>query len=196
MKNDEVSLLDIIFDSLKFYDNDFVLQLLCYYNDKTTISISDLIQQIDKFKISKSTKYTNNNTDKYLINECNKKEVNIYIIKYLIEHGANINKEDRKGETPLFNVCRNGNEIIVKYLVKHGADVNKENKYGKTPLFDACFSGNEKIVKYIVEHGAEINKEILNGETPLFEACLCGNLDTVKYLTISEIFNGTWCRYK
>jgi len=50
------------------------------------------------------------------------------IVKCLVEHGANINKETDYGETPLFNACKSGNEAVVKYLVKLGANMNKEKK--------------------------------------------------------------------
>jgi len=45
-----------------------------------------------------------------------------------IRHG--VDKENVIGETPLFNVCKDGNENIFNYLVKHGADINKVNNYG------------------------------------------------------------------
>ena len=52
------------------------------------------------------------------------------LVKYLVEHGAEINKEkNRDGETPLFNACLSGNEDVVKYLVEHGTDINKKSKY-------------------------------------------------------------------
>ena len=184
VKEENIKLLDIIFNSLKFYDNAFILQLLLHFKNKIAISTSDLNQLIsnEKFKISLNTKYSRN-IDKYLINECNKKIINIYILKYLIKNGIDINKEDCLGETPLFHACYRGNEAIVKYLIELGADINKENWYGRTPLFDACYSGNEARVKYLIEHGADINKEKKrDGETPLFDACYRGNEAIVKYL--------------
>jgi len=53
IKNSEISLLYIIFGYLKFFYNDFILQLLFYYKNKITISTIDFNQQIsnDKFKI-------------------------------------------------------------------------------------------------------------------------------------------------
>jgi len=56
------------------------------------------------------------------------------IVKYLIEQGDDINKENWKKETPLFNVYESGSEVIVKYLVEHGADINIKNCYGNTTL--------------------------------------------------------------
>jgi len=68
MKDENVTLLDIIFSHLKFYNNEIA------------ISTMNLIQQIsnEKFKISIYTNYSSNRIDKYLINECNKKDTNIY----------------------------------------------------------------------------------------------------------------------
>ncbi|OUM58750.1 hypothetical protein PIROE2DRAFT_22739, partial [Piromyces sp. E2] len=54
---------------------------------------------------------------------------NIKVVKYLVEHGADINKENYERETPLFYACKSGNEAVIKYLVERGADINKENKY-------------------------------------------------------------------
>ena len=45
------------------------------------------------------------------------------MVKYLVEHGANINEVNRDNETPIFKACKYGNEAIVKYLVKHDADM-------------------------------------------------------------------------
>ncbi|OUM56154.1 hypothetical protein PIROE2DRAFT_49921, partial [Piromyces sp. E2] len=46
------------------------------------------------------------------------------IVKYLIEHGANVNEENKYGKTPIFDAYTSGNEAIVKYLVEQGADIN------------------------------------------------------------------------
>jgi len=214
IKDENTILLDIIFSNLKFYENEFILRLLLHYKNKTAISISDFNKQIsnEKFKILTNTEYSYNDSGKYLINECNKKDINIYIIKYLIEHGADINKGNWEGETPLLYTCYNKNEIfakkfieylsdinkndfislfetfssknevVIKYLIKHGADINKRNWYGETPLFRACSSGNEAIVKYLVKHGAYINKKSKKGETPLFKVCSNNNEALLKYL--------------
>ncbi len=40
------------------------------------------------------------------------------IVKYLIEHGLDINEEDNDGYTPLLVACQYGYISIVKYLVE------------------------------------------------------------------------------
>ncbi|OUM57689.1 hypothetical protein PIROE2DRAFT_48513, partial [Piromyces sp. E2] len=90
----------------------------------------------------------------YLHNACRTGNENI--IKYLMKHGVDINKEDIYGETPIFSACSNGSVKVVKYLVKHGADIHIKNKNGVTVLFSACVrGGNENVVKLLVEHGAD-----------------------------------------
>jgi len=39
-------------------------------------------------------------------------------MKYLVEQGADIHKENEDGETPLFKACISRNVAIVKYLVE------------------------------------------------------------------------------
>jgi len=36
-----------------------------------------------------------------------------------VEHGADINKKNYSGETPLFEACHRGDEAMVKYLINH-----------------------------------------------------------------------------
>jgi ankyrin repeat protein len=50
-------------------------------------------------------------------------------MEYLVEHGADINKEDKDGRSPLFIACKIPNGSMVKYLVEHGANVNGIDLY-------------------------------------------------------------------
>jgi len=143
-----------------------------------------------------------NQTIKYnesLVTAC--KDGNETIVKYSVEHGANVNyigrnpkegKEPKNDEDfynddddydiPLLAACCHGNEAIVKYLVEHGANVNLNGKYN-TPLTAACKNGNESLVIYLIEHGANIDYEDnINSLTPLVAACISGKESIVKYL--------------
>ena len=53
IKENEMELLKIIFDNSKFYDDDFIKQLIYQYKYKTLISTKELNQEIskDKYKI-------------------------------------------------------------------------------------------------------------------------------------------------
>ena len=47
----------------------------------------------------------------------------------MVEHEANVNKIMKNfsycfsHSTPLFSVCKSGNEAVVRYLVEHGVDI-------------------------------------------------------------------------
>jgi len=138
---------------------------------------------------------------KTLLTENCEKE-NESMVKYLIEHGANVNVEGEvyilylndydcmdyrkiKVKTPLSIACEKENESLVKYLIEHGANVNLgcwEDEI-ETPLCIACRKGNVSIVRYLIEQGASINGEHANSyTTPLKIARNNGNESIVNYL--------------
>lgn len=56
------------------------------------------------------------------------------IVKLLINHGADINAKNERGETPLHLATRYCFNKIVKLLLENGADPNIKDNEGKTPL--------------------------------------------------------------
>jgi len=48
------------------------------------------------------------------------------IVKYLVEHDADVNKKNEYGEIPLIRACESRNENIINYLIEHGANINKK----------------------------------------------------------------------
>ncbi len=55
-------------------------------------------------------------------------------VTLLLEKGADINQQDRAGDTPLHGAVRGGSASIVSILIEAGAQVNVANKSGYTPL--------------------------------------------------------------
>ncbi|OUM70336.1 hypothetical protein PIROE2DRAFT_1470 [Piromyces sp. E2] len=148
--NNNIELLDIIFDTIAFYDKEFILNLLFYYKNKITLSTIDLKPQISKYKISREKDQNcsseNIGSSIYLFQPCY--DGKIELIRYLIEHGVNTDIYNKLQETPLtissninfgikatpvYEAYTNGHENIVKYLVKQGADINKSKTLTETP---------------------------------------------------------------
>lgn len=131
------------------------------------------------------------------------------MVKYFVEHGADVNVRDYCWETPLTRAIEYKYWKLATYLVEHGADVNVhvDNSHWKTPLteailhkhfdlaklivdkganslYEALFyaikSGSLDMVRYLVEHGADVNER--DYDTLLMRASECGNLNIVKYL--------------
>jgi len=164
LKDNNIELLDIVFNSIKFFNTDFILNLLNHYKNKISISTSKLNQQIEKYKIStKKDKHIwcnyYNSSNIYVVNACENGKDNL--LKWVYEQlKIDIrNLCGKNGETLLFIACQNGNLKLVKFLVELGENINKSNRYGETPFFHACKSGNVELVEYLIKLGVDINKK-------------------------------------
>lgn len=111
------------------------------------------------------------------------------LIKYFIEHGANINIGDRNWNTPLIYSCKakhlNEFKSIIKIFIESGADINKANKEGKTALFylmENLIMNNyniedyESFIKYLIDHGANFLKITKNFNNPFNILSKCKKL--------------------
>ena len=74
------------------------------------------------------------------------------IVNMLLEAGADVNQQDKEGDTAISRVIINldrNYEKIVKELLEAGADVNAKNKYELTALMLASKGGHTHIVKLL-----------------------------------------------
>ena len=70
--------------------------------------------------------------------------------KDLVEHGADIEVVNNKGETPLFSKSKEGEVDIVKYLLSVGANKNAKTINGQTAYdlaFTASLASNKEKLK-------------------------------------------------
>lgn len=58
-------------------------------------------------------------------------------VQLFLDAGADLNRRDQYGNTPLMGAAGNSDAQSVALLLKLGADVNARNDYGKTPLLMA-----------------------------------------------------------
>lgn len=86
----------------------------------------------------------------------------VEVINYLLENGADVNYQNKDGNTPLFFVKHTE---IAKLFLLYGADVNIKNNDGKTALFHC---GNLYICRLLIRHGANVNHPDNYGRTPIF----------------------------
>lgn len=110
------------------------------------------------------------------------KKEDLKLIRYLVQHQANINDYDIYGETALMSVCESGNKKIAKILLKHDADTDAQNRWGDTALMAACIKGNIGIVRLLLRHGADTEIRGRFGRTALLFACWQGKIDIVRLL--------------
>lgn len=76
-------------------------------------------------------------------------------LSYALAHGADVNRCDDNGNTPLIVACQNGHATVCHLLVEHGADLRMSNKKGNTALH-YCFAYNfDDLGKFLISQGAD-----------------------------------------
>lgn len=80
---------------------------------------------------------------------------NLETVKEQIENGADLNKKDQFGSTPLQIAVTFNRLNIVETLLNAGAEINLTNNDGSTPLQTAAFFGRIEIVRVLLEKGAD-----------------------------------------
>ena len=85
-------------------------------------------------------------------------------IKFLVSKGADVNKADSQGWTPLQSAARQRRDDTIKLLIDLGADVNLGDP---SPLVAAVMRDHVPSIKVLLEHGAEIDKPGQDGFRPL-----------------------------
>jgi quinoprotein dehydrogenase-associated probable ABC transporter substrate-binding protein len=86
---------------------------------------------------------------------------------FLLSKGANPNKPDDQGETPLNNSVLAQNPDLVKLLIDHGAKVNARDANGMTALLQAINLDDVPTIKVLAAKGADLNAATSDGATPL-----------------------------
>ncbi|WP_338405960.1 ankyrin repeat domain-containing protein [Wolbachia endosymbiont (group A) of Longitarsus flavicornis] len=107
---------------------------------------------------------------------------NISEVTGLVNQGANVNTEDRDGNTPARNAVLKGHFGIIKYLVEKGVSLKAEDHYCGPPTCNAAHSGHLNILKYLISKCVDINDTDKNGWTPLHFAAWRGYLEVANFL--------------
>eukprot|EP01091_Cochliopodium_minus_P010005 TRINITY_DN2594_c0_g1_i1.p1 TRINITY_DN2594_c0_g1~~TRINITY_DN2594_c0_g1_i1.p1 ORF type:complete len:339 (-),score=109.49 TRINITY_DN2594_c0_g1_i1:48-1064(-) len=105
------------------------------------------------------------------------------MVKYLLEHGCDINEDDPKLGTPLLLALGSGDEDYARYLIENGAHVDKQSKSveASTVLHKAAQNCSWVMFQYLVEKGAGQFVDSLDStnNTPLMCAAKAGNCEMI-----------------
>lgn len=126
------------------------------------------------------------------------------VIRMLIDAGADMNKYDNKGKTPIDYLYEYNKELAIEYnlipkvsihdiiadndiesmklYIKNENDLNLKN-YNGEPLLHYSIRRKSKEISYLlIEAGADIESKTIYDETPLFPAVRINDIDMVKTL--------------
>ena len=108
-------------------------------------------------------------------------------VQLLLDAGADIDRTDNVGNTPLFRAVWRGHIYMVQLLIKRGAQPNIGDTGGYTPLHVAASGhfadqSSIKLIKILIEGGADPDRGDKRGHTPIQEARKYHNRDVVNEL--------------
>jgi ankyrin repeat protein len=143
MKNTFLTILILLFSVTAFGQNKGEkLYNLVVKND--TENAIKLISENADVNYVKESGWVKVNT---LISAIN--NVNVEIVKSLLEHNADVNWKDGFNTTALMYAASKGNREIVDLLLKYGADINANDGEGNTVLTAAKESKNSELIALI-----------------------------------------------
>ncbi|XP_021478576.2 poly [ADP-ribose] polymerase tankyrase-1 isoform X3 [Oncorhynchus mykiss] len=92
---------------------------------------------------------------------------NLEVAEYLLEHGADVNAQDKGGLIPLHNAASYGHVDIAALLIKYNTCVNATDKWAFTPLHEAAQKGRTQLCALLLAHGADPSMKNQEGQAPL-----------------------------
>jgi len=103
-------------------------------------------------------------------------------IKYLVSKGADVNKPDLQGWTPLTSAARQRHDKTIELLIELGADPNKKDGNGITPIAAAIMRDHVASIEALIEKGAELEVPGQQGFHPLALAIAENKYESAKAL--------------
>ena len=102
------------------------------------------------------------------------------LVTLLIDNGANSNKNDKDGMSPLLIAAFEGKAEVCEILLENSADMDHADKEGKTALFAAASMGHLDILNLLMFWGCYIDGIDCEGRTVLSVAAAEGSAPIVK----------------
>jgi ankyrin repeat protein/stress response protein SCP2 len=107
----------------------------------------------------------------------------LYMVKRLLQAGADPNGGQTYGPPPLHCAAQGGNSQIVIDLLTAGADINRRNTEQEPPLFSAIRSGSFLITQLLLKHQADPNLRDYQGNTALHLAAQQENIHFIEVIS-------------
>lgn len=93
-------------------------------------------------------------------------------IQPLLDHGADIEAQNKHGETPVYISVKLNDLPTMLVLLKAGADPNVPDEMGHTPLHHTSHRGFAALIPHLIANGADVNYQNVKQDsmTPLHSA--------------------------
>lgn len=105
--------------------------------------------------------------------------------KYLIDHGADVERQNKGGFNAILTAIANSNITILNYILqKHTIDINKATGPEKSlsPLKVAVLHGNQAMLNKVLSLNPDVNQKDQKGNTALHYAIMAKSYDKIQAL--------------
>ena len=107
------------------------------------------------------------------------RENRVSLIDKLLTAKANVNYQDKYGDTALAISVKNKYHALTDMILKYRPEMNVRNKKGETALFYATRNNDLRAVKQLVGRGAKVNVKDNKGD---YAVALTTSMDVIAYL--------------
>lgn len=104
------------------------------------------------------------------------------VIRFLIEHGADVNEPNSKGIRVLHYAAQSADTETVEILIQAGADLNVLSHKKNSPLMLATQHGLLKVMKKLMKAGADLKIKDDQGLSPMLNALIHKQHDALNLL--------------
>ena len=139
---------------------------------------TELIKLIPKQRVPLECNMSNTLTPLHIASKMGHEEV----VLYLLEAGANVNKQDPFGATALKLAAGGGHEAVVKTLVFHRAAINVKDGSRFSALMACIRQDHLRIAHFLLQHDASYSEVNSRNESPLMIAVQYNREEAVKLL--------------
>jgi ankyrin repeat protein len=105
------------------------------------------------------------------------------VVKVLVERGADPNRQDSRGWTPLSAAIAQDHTPVAEYLITRGANIHDASvSTERSILMLASERGNTSLVRMLIDKGAAVNHTDEDGDHALLEAAVAERTEVVALL--------------
>ncbi|MDR0571518.1 MAG: ankyrin repeat domain-containing protein [Rickettsiales bacterium] len=156
-----------------FATSDIPPEILSYTRSEENRHIPIVLRNEDLFAISRQAVFENNLAllrsiiekiqdpdflvdNRYTLLSLSINNKRFDLVKFLVFNGANVNRRDLEGNSPLHSAILTRDRRIIDFLIKNGAELDLQNANGETPLMLATKTSQADLAIYIIRLGADL----------------------------------------